>query len=134
MKAALTEKLIGDGPLAALVDDRIHWLALPEGEPQAPFVILQEISEREPQHLEGPTGLKFVRLQVDAWAETLAAAAQVADALEILLDGFAGVVSGIRFNRITKDMRRDLGPVDADGTRRLMRVSMDYEIVWTKEI
>ncbi|MBV7408203.1 DUF3168 domain-containing protein [Maritimibacter sp. DP1N21-5] len=133
MKAALTSLLLADPDLEALVGTRVHWLTLPPGEAGAPYLILQEISEVEPMHLEGPTGLRFARLQTDAWGERLADAVAVADAIEDLLNGYAAVSGGIRFERITKEMRRDIGPVDADGTRILSRVSMDFEVVWSKE-
>ncbi|WP_298494507.1 DUF3168 domain-containing protein [uncultured Maritimibacter sp.] len=133
MKADLRSLLLSDSAVTLAAGGRVHWLRQPEGQSGVPFVVLQEISETEPMSLDGPTGLKSARVQLDVWADLLETAAYAADVIEAAINGFAGVQGDTRFHVITKVMRRDMGAVDADERRVLTRVSTDYAIVWSKE-
>jgi len=95
MEEALVAFLLANTGVAALVGPRIHWVRLPQGL-ATPHVRLTLISGGLNYHYSGPDSVQGVRVQVDCFGDTYAAAKGVARAIETALSGFRGVM-GSRF-------------------------------------
>jgi hypothetical protein len=92
----------------------------------APFLTYQRISADRDFHLQGPTGMADVRMQIDAYAATYLQARQVAGAVRQLLDGYLGTSVGVKIT--ASRLISDLDVFEPDTDPKLFRVSMDYLI------
>lgn len=117
--------LLGYGPLAALVGDRVHWSELIQGEP-LPGVVLDGVDRREQSTLQGLSGLFFARFQVDAHALSYGAAQDIADAIEARLNHCR---SGGFFLMEMDGRRNGRAGGGTDGAR-IFSVSMDFNLKW----
>lgn len=117
--------LIADPAVSALVGDRVHALQLPRGG-ALPALKYQRISGERVRGLSGPHGQAHPRMQIDAYADSHAAAEAVADAVEAALDGYAGPAGAGRIDAASLENVRDLHE-DELGTRAY-RVVMDFFI------
>lgn len=120
--------LLADSAIAALVEARVYPRVLPQGI-RAPSLVYNRISAIGDHHMEGPSGLATVRMQIDAWATTADEAAELAAAVKWRLDGYRGemlsaasppervFVQGAFFETM-----RD----DVDAAAQLHRESQDY--------
>ncbi|WP_309387524.1 DUF3168 domain-containing protein [Cerasicoccus frondis] len=89
----LCAKLKGDAALKALVVDRIFPLATPKNT-ERPLLTYREISGVIDHDLDGPSGLREARLQLDAYAERYRDIIGIRQALDALLDNFRGDLDG----------------------------------------
>jgi hypothetical protein len=90
LRPALTAYLLADATISAAVGgERIHPGILPQGE-RRPTIVYNLVSEVTDHHLQGPSGLVMVRMQIDAWAQTPDAADALARAIKLRIDGAAG--------------------------------------------
>jgi hypothetical protein len=93
LRPALRARLIGDATISTAVGGtRVHPTILPQGTngPTVPAIVYNVISEITDHHTQGASGLVMVRMQVDAYAATAAAADALARAIKDRIDGTAG--------------------------------------------
>lgn len=92
-----------------------------------PYVTFQRISTTRGETMTTPDTLTRVRVQFDAWAETIAAAQSMAEALRTLIDGHSGSFGGVtvQYARLAGEHTAFL----LDGDTRTRRVSLDFEFV-----
>jgi len=116
--------------LAVLLDDappgfptsagnNVYALMLPQNS-GFPAISFQRISSVPVNALSGSSGMEYVRVQFDCWAETFAAAKQLAVELRALLE--AGSFKAL--------MANDFDDYDPDA--KVYRVSSDFQM-WQKE-
>jgi hypothetical protein len=106
-KEGVTARLLQAAPVIALAGDRINWVVRPQLS-ALPALTLQIIGDPRPQHLKGFDGARGTRLQIDAWAETSAAAGALASAaIAALAEPLT--ISGKQFGGAQVDGPRDLG-------------------------
>lgn len=121
----LVALLSADSGVSALVGNRIHPLVLPR-KPTYPALVYQRISGERVRSLSGPSGRARPRIQIDAYAQTYAAAKAVAKAVEDALDGYAGPAGTDRIDAASLEGDRDL---HEDELRKpIFRVTADYFI------
>ena len=130
MEEALTSLLLADAALIALVGDRVHWVRQPADAGGFPYVNLQVVSGGVDYHLQGASGLRQNRVQVDAWAEDYAAQKAVERAILAAVSGYSGTVSGVDLHGVFVTSQRDLPDQTPDGERNLFRSSIDLEVSW----
>jgi hypothetical protein len=120
--------------VAALVGPRVYWDVLP----QAPDVDssgrmlqairLQRISTERSQYrtLDGKAEYARVRFQIDCYGASRLDAVMLAQAVYRLLEGFTGIVSGLRIDTTsTEDEGADIEPGAGVGGANLYRQHVD---------
>lgn len=120
-RGALRARLLGDGPLDAIVGNRIYIDDRPQGDP-LPGLVLVIIDDQRPQHLKGfdlPPG----RVQFDAYGAKSLTAWQVSDAaLSAVIGPFWS--QGHQFQRAEVALGQRSLP-ERVATTTVFRVSMD---------
>jgi len=120
-KAALRARLIDDGSVAAIADNRVTWVDRPQLS-ALPAITLQVVTEDRPQSMSGFLGLDRDTVQVDVWGDSDKA---VYDLQEAAIAAVIGVsnANGIKFERAFIDTVRDLG--ERTDTKYVHRASID---------
>jgi hypothetical protein len=145
LEEAVLTRLQALPALEALVATRIFQLKLPE-HVVVPAVRVQLVSEQMVYHLRGGRGVRWGRVQVDAYAgeasggDPYAEAAAVAGAIDgdargdeaTGLSGWRGVIGSPPLFRILFIARDDRGIDYEAEERRLVRVRQDY-LVWFRD-
>lgn len=121
----LRRVLVADAGVASLAADRVYTEVLPQS-PAVPAVVFTEVSGDEDLALDGPTGARARRLQVDSWANTRAEATSLGLAVRSVLAGHDGAAEGLVVESVFLVTER----WDFDAETALYRTSQDYE-VWT---
>lgn len=121
MQGALRARLLGQTDAAT----RVYWVERPQTS-ALPAITLQTISGDRPQTHDGFQELRSTRVQMDCWAASHQAAA---DILQAAIAAVAPKVTanGIKFDRMFFDGERDF--VERVGTTTIFRASIDL-IVW----
>jgi len=117
--------LTSDAGVAALAADRVYTEVLPQS-PTVPALVFTEVAGDEDVALDGPTGTRSRRVQVDAWAATRAEATSLGLAARATLSGHTGAAAGFEVEGVFLLAER----WNYDSETRLYRTSQDYEI-WT---
>jgi len=128
----MTIAFSGNSPAS---DNRLYHLRAPQNSP-APFVIFQRTASDRWRHINGPTGMVQVTMQIDTYAETSYSARELAELIEGALDGFSGVISygsnspqsTLRIGGIS--CQSDVDLIDQTDEPFLYRVSADYLITY----
>lgn len=112
--------------LTSVLDCPVAWgAALRDASP--PFVVLTQVSGGADYAMEGATGFRQVRVQVDAYATSYGAVEGLAATIRTALGGWSsGDIQGVFL-----DSERDLGP-DTDIGEMLFRRSLDFMISYTE--
>lgn len=118
--------LIQDPGVAALAGDRVYSEVLPQA-PRLPAVVFIEVSAEEDYSLDGPTGVRALRFQVDSWAVKREEATALGLAVRAVLSGHAGAAGGLAVHGVLFLAERWEFETETD----LYRTSQDYEIVAT---
>jgi hypothetical protein len=77
--------------IRTLASGRVYGLRAPENA-TAPFIVFQRIDSERWRDINGPSGMAQATIQIDAYAETLFAAKDLALEIEDILDGFRDTV------------------------------------------
>lgn len=97
-----------------------------------PAITVTRVSEPTEENLDGATGLREGRWQVDCWAANYAASLALASEVNAGLDGFSGLMgtASPRFTvqRARKENEADLSRIDGD--LRMRRRSLDFVITY----
>jgi hypothetical protein len=119
--------LLEDGPLPALIADRLHPVILPQRGRLFPAVTYQIVSANRFHTWTGPVLFARHRVQFDAWAETYAEVEAVSDALRLRMNGYRGPVGDGSMGAFFETQRDGYEPIP-----KLFRRSMDY-FIWLSE-
>lgn len=80
----LSATLKSSADLAAIVEDRIYCLYIPQVA-KMPCVSYQRISSRPANTLMGASGLEVIKMQIDCWARSLTEAKNAAKAIRAVM-------------------------------------------------
>lgn len=128
MEEDLLTRLRGNADVSALVGERVHWAARPQGG-ALPAITLHMISPGRGYDHGGANGLRRPRVQIDCWGATHASAKAVARAAIAALEP-AATIGTTDFVRGFLDGERDFEPGTlADGTK-VHRVTIDFFLWW----
>jgi hypothetical protein len=90
IRPALRTFLLADAGIRAVVGNaRVFEYLLPQGVRDTSLVY-QAVSELGDHHMQGPSGLTAIRMQIDAYAELRDTATTLANGVKGRLDGFRG--------------------------------------------
>jgi hypothetical protein len=135
LEAELRAFLIADPGVSALVGQRVYPAPAPQNATM-PFITFQRISVSREYTLAGPAGLAGVLMQIDGWADApeydgnYAVTKEIATAVRLCLEGYAGLFTSIYVQEITVDNERDIFEPQ-DKTRR---ASLDFRIWHVEEV
>jgi hypothetical protein len=127
IRPALREFLLGDAAITTVVGTRVFPIKIPQGVTAA-SIVYTRISGDGDYTMQGPSGFVSPRIQIDAWAGSADAAANLANLVKDRLDGYRGVM-GSGGGAITvhgvfiADQREDY-----DDAAQLHRSGRDYFI------
>jgi len=138
IRPALFAYLMADAGISAAVEgavilqnggSRIFPMRLPAGI-KKDSIVYTRVSGEGDHHMEGPSGLARVRMQIDAWSKTIPGAVSLANLVKERIDGFRGVMgsgaAAVTIQGIFFESERE----DYDDVAELNRVSRDYFIVY----
>ncbi len=111
-------------PLRALVDTRVWSQVLPQN-PKLPAVVLTIVSGDSDDALDGPSGVRRRRVQIDCWGESRKSADDVGRAVQATLNDHAGGAQGFEIQGVfllTETW-------DFDPETKRFSVSYDFEFV-----
>lgn len=121
--------LLGEGLISSAVGaGRIYPLRLPQAERQT-SIVYTRISGQGDHHNTGPSGLTQLRLQIDCWAPSIAAATALANLVKERIDGFRGTMPDTNsppLQMVVRGVFFDGEREDYDDAVSLYRVSRDY--------
>ena len=134
-------KLIRDTQaITSLVDDRVFWDRIPEGN-SYPAILLSEINSQPQDVLDGKPSCDESIIQVDCWIEDSEEALQLigkfAHEVRTLLEGYCGTVEEIGSNldsvyihgsTLLRNEPRSTTPANGSSRYRRSR-SMDFRII-----
>ena len=123
LETALRTYTLADATVTALAGIRMYPRKLPQG-PTLPAIVYQRIDTRREHDMQGPDGLPRPRVQVTAWAASVAAAEELAAAVRVRLDGYRGAWGSVTIGSCLCVGERDL---DDPETGR-SAVAQDYMI------
>lgn len=131
IRVALRAFLHADTAIAALAGIRIFELRIPQGV-LGTSLVYQRISSVGDNHMQGPSGLMMVRMQIAAWSEKIDIAEQLANAVQERLDGFRGHMP-LPTSPATSIHVRGIffegdNPPDRDDELKMSSVGRDYMI------
>jgi len=106
-------------------DDHVYALRLPENFTY-PVVVFQPVSGGKPVAHDGPTGLAWVRIQVDTYAETYEGCKDIAEQIKEDLNGYQGPVGDGTIDGIFIDGEWDL----FEESKKLYRAVVDFRIYY----
>lgn len=131
IRPALRALLLDDGAVAALVGgQRVYPVQLEQGQ-TSPSLVYHRVTEVADYHMQGPSGLVQITLQLDAWATTQSGAVELADAAYDRLSGFSGLIDlGLATPVQVHGIFMIAGREDYDDVSKLFRVSRDYAIAY----
>lgn len=130
MEEDLIRELLADAGLKAVVDNRISWLARPQGEP-LPGVVLHLVSAPIEYTFDGPVGTRAHWLQIDCWAGDFRTCKGVARAVIAAVHALAAPFLGGFILNERNDFEANDGP-ESDGSTNLFRTSLDVR-VWRSD-
>lgn len=127
LRPALRAFLLADGAIAALVVQRVYPIKLPEGI-SAASIVYNEISGIGDYHMEGPSGLVSVRMQIAAWAQTPDAAHALFLAVKNRIEGYRGPMGSGAAEVIVQGVFIDTWRDTEDKEAKLFGKAADYFI------
>lgn len=130
MEGALIDLLLNDGPIAAVVSNRVFPGRRPQGA-LYPSIVMTRISGAPQYADDGEIGLQNARVQIDSQALDYTTAKDLAQLVRARLSAHSGVHAGVDFSYIMLDEERDLPETGANVPEYPVRVAMDF-IVWTR--
>lgn len=128
MEEALRALLLEDATVSSVATG-VFWDTIPQGW-LGPVVVLFRISTVTDYHMEGPSGMREQRVQIDCRGATKTEAIGVARAVEDVLSGYAGTVNGTVFQGVFKENHRSSFEQPGNGAAKYFVESADY-IVFT---
>ena len=126
IEEALRYSILADNSVRAITT-RCYAAELPQN-PIFPLILFFRVTGASDVHLGGVSGIAHVRFQIEAWAETYAAAKSLANAIRVCLNGYRGTSGTVRIGSFLIQSERDIYEPEA----ACHRVVMDYAI-WHNE-
>ena len=133
MEQAITQKLIGSGPITALVGTspaRIQWDRRPQAS-ALPSITLSNISGAPEYSDEGSAGIVQRRIQIDCWADDSTEAKALASAVSLTLRQPFMVSAGFSFTGVFPENTIDFEEQE-QGDKPIYRRMLEY-LFWFYE-
>lgn len=89
LEAGITTFILANGPLTAIISDRLYPDVLPQS-PTLPALVYQVLPATLDYSHDGDSHLDRVRVQFSCWATSPTSAANLRETLRLALSGFSG--------------------------------------------
>lgn len=99
-EAALRSMLLADAAVSGLVGTRIYAGRLPQSH-EYPAVTIDPVTEDDNNTLNSVGGLRWMRIEINAWALTYAEVNTLHKAVNTALNGSKGLFNGIDIRSVT---------------------------------
>ena len=133
MEEDFIQFLLADAPIAALVADRIHWRERPQGG-RMPDIILNNLGGPADYTMNGPSGLKQTRVQIDCWSTaSKAEALAMKRAVETAMSGTITTLTAVEIQGMFLDAFQDDVEVIGEAGTKYFRERLDF-LIWTGEV
>ena len=126
IEEAIRDILVTDNGVKAITT-RVYPGYVPQ-DPTYPLIVYMKVTGERDHHVQGPSGFAHPRFQVEAWAETYAAAKALANAIRAKLDGYTGTTGTVKIRSTLIESEQDI----YESALPCHRISMDF-IVWHDE-
>lgn len=128
MEEDLIAKLSETTALTTLVQNKINWLTIPQGE-TVPAIVLSKLSSVGQINHDGPDNLYETGIQFDCWAKTFAESSAIRDALKATLLGAKFTQGDTEFQGCFLDSERDsFEDYGEQSPERYYRCSIDMRV------
>ena len=94
IEQALLTELLTVTALTALIDDKLYYVKAPQ-DVEEPYVVFFKVSAPREHSLTGASGLATARFQFSTFAETYYQAKQIAQQIQLALQGMNKVIGGV---------------------------------------
>lgn len=132
IKAGLYSFLTGSTPIAAVVGTRVYPMLVPQGAAY-PAITYQIVSNNHIRSHGGSSQLAYVRVQINSWAATAAAADSLQELIRNRMDGYAGTMGSVTVQSCFLDGERDaFEPSPGDEADRIYGYRQDFTIAYTE--
>ena len=129
IRPAIRTYLLADATVNALVGgNRIHNVDLPQNQVE-PAVVFFKVTELGDYHMQGDSGLRQIRMQIDAWGQNADLATELSNAVSDRLSGAREIINYDSTFINLKGAFVANGSEDSDNTTKLYRSRRDY-ILW----
>ena len=114
LEDAIYTMLNGDATLTTFVNDRIYAGKAPQGA-ALPLLVFRRVSADRQPHQAGVGNFVEAFMEFNCWATTNREAAQIAERVRKICDGFRGQVNGVTMDKvyISNETHDVLQPTDA---------------------
>ena len=132
IESAIRTRLVADPTLSGLVAGRIYPGIAPQ-RGALPRIVYSRTSTRRILEMAGPSGLAQPRLRFEIFANDYSDAKDIAEALRVSLDGFAGTISGtvVALAEVEEEDDGIVPPSDG-GEQAIYSVSIEA-LIWEQE-
>lgn len=129
-EAVLRSRLLANSSVSALVGSRVYAVAAPAAAP-LPLVTWRRSGITRSQTLSGPVGVPQVTIEYQIYAATYEAARDVADAMRVVLDGYAGTVDNTTIRHTSLENEVDEF-VQLQGSEMpvVYQITQNYDVLW----
>lgn len=111
--------------ISTLCDERIYYVSAPQ-DVTLPYIVFFKVSALREHSHDGASGLARIRIQFSIFADTYLEAKEIAQTLQVILQGYSGISEGVNINGIFYENETDFYE---EGR---YYVNADY-IIWHKE-
>lgn len=131
IEADLRQHLINDTDVNNIVDSRIYPLRLPQGF-ELPAISYQRVSgDRAKDITNGSIGHAQPRIQVDCWTENYGKLKDLAEAVQLALDGFQGKLGGGDY---VQHVSMESETESYEDETEILRISLDFVIYHNEKL
>ena len=118
IEEAIHDILVADSSVKAITT-RCYPSTLPEN-PTYHLILYAKVTGERINDLSGPSGMAHPRFQIEAWAETYAAAKSLANAIRVCLNGYRGTSGTVRIGSFLIQSERDFFECEVQRHRIIM--------------
>lgn len=134
IEAAIHGKLTGHATVAALVGTRVYPQIIPQTA-ALPCLTYRQVTGRHARHMAGPETAVYSGWQINCWASTPLAAAALADAVRIALDGQTGTWGGVTiFHSMVTGQTDVLSQLSGAESQNRFGKALDVAIGYTEPV
>lgn len=132
IEVAIRHRLVTSPAVSALLGDRIE-PSFSSEQTRLPRAVYTRLISDHQHHMGGASGLVFVRVQIDIFADTFSEMEQIGEAVRNRLDGFRGNITvgadTVWLQQVHLEDARDQAVDPTDGSDRgIFRRLLDFRI------
>ena len=130
IETAIDSLLINNSSITDLIGDRVY-SQVREQSDGLPAVTYQVISAIRQIDMSGPNGFVEGRIQINCFAATILAAAELSEVVRLALSGFKGGAAGVRIEAMLLEDAGDLPAIEPENEQMSVYAkTMDFFVLY----